>query len=191
MKTSTLQEIPHVHSLPARGVCVSVWRSSAWPIGASVVVGLFFACPAGGQTAVGTNMPVTGMTSGMGSPKAPVTKAIQSGEDPLLAPALAALDQEAKTMAEGPRLWEAISAQANVPVPTLKKQRSTSKLRYGDLIVANSLAARSGNRFEQIVSMRSQNKSWSAVAKQLRIDLAAITARVGAASAALKKAKTT
>jgi len=157
---------------------------------AAVLSCFLFVPPANGQNVnVGTNIP--GMPRGPGvSQTPPAPSAPSKQEEPALLLALATLDKETRMMGEGPAIWDALSAQAKVPVSTLKQQRSTTKWNYGDLLVGNSLAIGSGNSFKQIVTLRAGANGWSQLARKLRIDPALIAARATAVTASLKQTKT-
>ena len=92
-------------------------------------------------------------------------------------------------MVDGPAIWNTVSAGGKVPVKTLGQQRSSTKWSYGDLLVANSLAAGSGKSFEEIKALRAGSKGWSVLARKLRIDPASVAARVTSATASLKRGK--
>jgi hypothetical protein len=47
-------------------------------------------------------------------------------------------------------VFESFSKQLNVPVATLREQQKSTNLGFGQLFIANSLAASSGKTFDQI-----------------------------------------
>lgn len=104
--------------------------------------------------------------------------------------AIAELDAQSPTTVEG---WTLIAAavanQAGVPVRTLKAQRTSSKLTYGELLVANSLSSGSGKSFEDVVAMHGKGRNWGQMAKEFHIQVDSITARVRAASDSIKFAE--
>ncbi|MEO5720684.1 MAG: hypothetical protein ABIR71_04340 [Chthoniobacterales bacterium] len=133
------------------------------------------------------------MTRGPGisrpaTPAAPAARPIS--EDAGLASALARLNAEGRSRGDESAIWTAISTETKVPVDALRQQRAATSLNYGELIVANSLAARSGNNFNKIIALRATAGSWSQLARNLKIDPASLTARVSAANASLQKGKT-
>jgi len=64
----------------------------------------------------------------------------------------------------------AVSWQTNVPIHTLVEQQAETKLSYGELLVANSLAVRSGQTFHQVISQRVRTSTWGDLAKQLNVE---------------------
>ena len=63
----------------------------------------------------------------------------------------------------------AVSWQTEVPIRTLVEQQAETRLSYGELLVANALAARSGETFHQIISQRVRTATWGDLAKQLNV----------------------
>ena len=109
-----------------------------------------------------------------------------AGDDPALRNAVVKLDNEGATMVEGWTLIaNAVAWQTKVPVKTLKQQQSTTGLSYGELLIANSLAAGSNNTFESVLAMKQKTKRWADLAKQLKINPDSITARAHAARESL------
>jgi len=64
----------------------------------------------------------------------------------------------------------AVSWQTDVPIHTLVEQQAETRLSYGELLVANSLAAKSGETFKQVISQRINSPTWGELAKQLNVD---------------------
>src|SRR5262249_55091885 len=64
----------------------------------------------------------------------------------------------------------AVSWQTDVPIRTLVEQQAETRLSYGELLVANALAVKSGESFNQIISQRVRNSTWGDLAKQLNIE---------------------
>jgi hypothetical protein len=118
------------------------------------------------------------------------TKLATAQENTALGTAVANLDAKARTIVEGYALMStAVSWQTKVPVEVLKKQRATSGLTYGQLLVANSLASGSGKSFEQILALRAKSGNWSQLAANLHISVNSIVGRVKAADESLKYAE--
>lgn len=139
------------------------------------------AAQAQGPVMVGTNIP--GMPRGTSvSPKAAAI-ASKSAEEPALALAMANFQAISKNA--GPSAWQAVSAQTKVPVTTLKQQQGTTKLNYGELIVANSIASASRNPFARVVALYAESRSWSELARKLRVDPNLLAKRVVAAGDSL------
>jgi hypothetical protein len=64
----------------------------------------------------------------------------------------------------------AVSWQTDVPIHTLVEQQGETRLSYGELLLANALAARSGETFQEIISQRLRTATWGDLAKQLNVD---------------------
>jgi len=65
----------------------------------------------------------------------------------------------------------AVAWQSQVPIRSLIEQQAKTDLSYGELLMANSLATKSGQSFDQIVAMRAKSQTWGELAKQLGVDL--------------------
>ncbi len=118
------------------------------------------------------------------------SKTAVTNDNTALGIAVAQLDAKAGTVVDGYALMPvAVSWQTKVPVEVLKKQRTTSGLTYGQLLVANSLATGSGKSFDQILKLRAKNQNWSQLAEKLHVGVGSIVARVKAADASLKYAE--
>ena len=118
------------------------------------------------------------------------SKTAVTNDNTALGIAVAQLDAKAGTVVDGYALMPvAVSWQTKVPVEILKKQRTTSGLTYGQLLVANSLATGSGKSFDQILKLRAKNQNWSQLAEKLHVGVGSIVARVKAADASLKYAE--
>jgi hypothetical protein len=83
----------------------------------------------------------------------------------------------------------AVAWQTKVPVRTLVTQQVNTRLSYGELLVANSLAEGSGKSFNEIIAMRTRTKTWGELAGQLHINPDSIKARAEAASSAISYAE--
>jgi hypothetical protein len=106
----------------------------------------------------------------------------KAGEKSDLASAVARLDARANTVVEGHALLPtAVSIQTGVTTAVLTKQRASSGLSYGQLLVANSLASGSGKSFDQILALRAKSQSWSQLATSLHINPKSIIGRINAA----------
>jgi hypothetical protein len=106
----------------------------------------------------------------------------KAGERSDLATAVAKLDGRANTVVEGHALLPtAVSIQTGVTTEVLTKQRASSGLSYGQLLVANSLASGSGKSFDQILALRAKAASWSQLAASLHINPKSIIGRINAA----------
>ncbi len=83
----------------------------------------------------------------------------------------------------------AVAWQTKVPVRTLVAQQVDTRLSYGELLIANSLAEGSQKSFQEIIAMRIKTKTWGELALQLHINPESIKARAEAASSAISYAE--
>jgi hypothetical protein len=119
------------------------------------------------------------------SDTAPATapKPVPVLKKPAFRTALANFDSQATTVVNGHALMiPAVAWQTKVPADTIKKQRAATKLTYGELLVANSLASGSGRSFNEIVALQATTNSWEQVARQLGVNIDSVTARLKSAA---------
>jgi hypothetical protein len=74
--------------------------------------------------------------------------------------------------------YAAVAAQTGVPVAQLMADRRALNLGYGELLVAESIAVANSKSVQAVVAEQARAQSWSAVAKQNRINPASLTARL-------------
>lgn len=91
--------------------------------------------------------------------------------------AISSLNARAKTPADQKLLLSAISQQTKIPEATLQSQMNQTKLGYGELLVANSIAQSSKQKLDGVIAQK-QGKDWSALASELKIDSSNIVARL-------------
>jgi hypothetical protein len=131
-----------------------------------------------------------GFTSSGDSNNKSASKLRTTQENTALGTAVATLDAKAATVVDGYALMPtAVAWQIKVPVEVLKKQRATSGLTYGQLLVANSLASGSGKSFDQILALRAKTRNWSQLAENLHVSVKSIIGRINAADDSLKYAE--
>ena len=99
------------------------------------------------------------------------------GQDGSLNQAIASLNARAQTPADQQLVLNAIAQQTRIPEATLQSQMKQTKLGYGELLVANSIAQASGQKLDAVVA-RKQGKDWSSVASELKVDPSSIIARL-------------
>lgn len=75
------------------------------------------------------------------------------------------------------RVYETISRETLIPVPTLREQQASSRLGYGGLFIANSIAAETGRPFAEIVALRQSGRGWGQIAQQYNVNLGGIVSR--------------
>ena len=71
----------------------------------------------------------------------------------------------------------AISRDTGVPITTLEAQRDSTRLGYGGLFIANSLASATGQSFEEITALKASGHGWGWIAKQNNVKLGPIISR--------------
>ena len=75
------------------------------------------------------------------------------------------------------QVLSAISRDTGVPVTTLEEQRNRTRLGYGGLFIANSLASATGQTFDQIAALKASGHGWGWIAKQNNVKLGPIISR--------------
>jgi hypothetical protein len=75
------------------------------------------------------------------------------------------------------RVLSAISRETGVPITTLETQRNNSRLGYGGLFIANSLASATGQTFDEIAALKASGHGWGWIAKQNNVKLGPIVSR--------------
>ena len=75
------------------------------------------------------------------------------------------------------RVLSAISRETGVPITTLETQRSNTRLGYGGLFIANSLASATGQTFDEIAALKASGHGWGWIAKQNNVKLGPIVSR--------------
>lgn len=85
------------------------------------------------------------------------------------------------------RVLSAISRETGVPIATLETQRSNTRLGYGGLFIANSLASATGQTFEEIAALKASGHGWGWIAKQNNVKLGPIVSRARNVDKAFKK----
>lgn len=83
----------------------------------------------------------------------------------------------------------AISRDTGVPVTTLQAQRDQTRLGYGGLFIANSLASATGQTFEEIAALKASGRGWGWIAKQNNVKLGPIISRARNANKPFKNEK--
>ena len=71
----------------------------------------------------------------------------------------------------------AISRDTGVPITTLETQRDRTRLGYGGLFIANSLASATGQSFDEIAALKASGHGWGWIAKQNNVKLGPIISR--------------
>lgn len=87
------------------------------------------------------------------------------------------------------QVLEKISRDTGVPIATLEAQRERTRLGYGGLFIANSLASATGQTFEDIAALKASGHGWGWIAKQNNVKLGPIISRARTANKPLKSEK--
>jgi len=104
-------------------------------------------------------------------------------EDPQLREAINDLDGLGMLRVRGFGLVPAaVSWQTDVPIHTLVEQQADTRLSYGELLIANALAKKSGDSFHQIIGLRIKAPTWGELAKQLNVDSESLISKANLAA---------
>lgn len=106
----------------------------------------------------------------------PVT-AIYAENEAVLNQAIKDLNARAKTDADKKLVLAALSQQTQVPEKTLQSQMATTRLGYGELLVADSLAEGSGKTLTNIIALK-QGKGWAALSTEVKINPSSVLDRL-------------
>jgi hypothetical protein len=98
------------------------------------------------------------------------------------------LDNEASQGQEA--VFESLSKQLDVPVATLQDQQKTTNFGFGQLFIANSLAAASGKTFEEISQEFQSGKGWGEIAKENDLKLGKVISDMKRANAQVQRDRT-
>lgn len=85
------------------------------------------------------------------------------------------------------RALAAISRDTGVSVVDLEAQRDRTRLGYGGLFIANSLASATGKTFEEIAALKASGHGWGWIAKQNNVKLGPIVSRARHVDKAFKQ----
>jgi hypothetical protein len=75
------------------------------------------------------------------------------------------------------RVLSAISRETGVPITDLEAQRDRTRLGYGGLFIANSLASATGRTFDEIAALKASGHGWGWIAKQDNVKLGPIVSQ--------------
>lgn len=76
------------------------------------------------------------------------------------------LDSQADLGQTHDAVFESLSKQLNIPVATLQDEQKATNFGFGQLFIANSLAAASGKSFEEISQEFQSGKGWGEIANE-------------------------
>jgi hypothetical protein len=66
---------------------------------------------------------------------------------------------------------EAVSKATGVPVTELRRQQGKTQMGTGSLLIANSLATKTGKSFDEIMAAKASGKGWGDIAKDSDVKL--------------------
>lgn len=104
-------------------------------------------------------------------------------DDPKLRKAIVSLDDLGMLQVKGFGLVPAAVAwQSELPMRKVIQQQAATGLSYGEILMANSIAAKSGQGFNRVVSLRARSQNWGAVSDQLGVSSDYIVAKANIAA---------
>ncbi len=83
----------------------------------------------------------------------------------------ARLDEETSQGLQHDAVLASLSKDLNIPVATLQAQQKSTNFGFGQLFIANSLAASSGKTFDEIAQQFKSGQGWGEVAKANNVQL--------------------
>jgi len=93
-----------------------------------------------------------------------------ANEDPKLRNAIVSLDGLGMLPVKGFGLVPAAVAwQSAIPMRKVIQQQADTGLSYGELLMANAIATKSGQPFNEVVASRAKHRTWGEVAEQLGV----------------------
>jgi hypothetical protein len=97
-----------------------------------------------------------------------------SDERVALNDAVTALNLHSQTPARLAVALPAISQQAGVRTEVLRAQHESTKMMYGDLLVANVAAKATGKSVEDVIAVRTKKKDWAEAAGDLHVSVSSL-----------------
>jgi hypothetical protein len=82
----------------------------------------------------------------------------------------------------------AISRETGVPITDLEAQQARTRLGFGGLFIANSLASATGKTFDEIAALKESGHGWGWIAKENNVKLGPIVSSARHANKANKPA---
>jgi hypothetical protein len=98
------------------------------------------------------------------------------------------LDRAARTAEGRQRVLAEIAKETNLPVSTLETQQAATKFGFGELLIANKLAAATGKTFNELAALRTAGKGWGEIAKDNGVKLGEIVSAAHRAEQAVEHA---
>ncbi len=81
------------------------------------------------------------------------------------------IDKAAQESTQPDAALAAVAKKTRVPEKQLKEQQAKTKLNPGGLYIANTLAAKTGKSFEEIMAAKNSGKGWGQIAKENNVKL--------------------
>lgn len=107
-------------------------------------------------------------------------------EEKQLEQELRRIDREAQQERGEERVLARLSADLALSEETLRAQKQSTNLSYGNLFIAHSLARATGNTFESIVSTHHNGKAWGQIAQEHNIKLGNVVSNARRSSNAIE-----
>jgi hypothetical protein len=105
---------------------------------------------------------------------APIERVIDTDKGKGKASGKEAHDMTHSDATGGADVLNRLSRETGVPVATLQTEKSSTKLGFGDLEIANLLAKASGQRFDSIVAKFKAGEDWGKIAHDMGLNLGKI-----------------
>lgn len=81
------------------------------------------------------------------------------------------IDKNAQQATQPEQALTEVAKKTGVPEKKLKEQQSKAKLNSGGLYIANTLAAKTGKSFDEIMAAKNSGKGWGQIAKDNNVKL--------------------
>ena len=100
------------------------------------------------------------------------------------------LDNEASQSLGHDAVFASLSKQLNVPVATLQDQQQSTNFGFGQLFIANSLAASTGKSFDAISQEFKSGKGWGEIANENNLKLGKVISDLKRANRQVERDRT-
>ncbi len=100
------------------------------------------------------------------------------------------LDNEASQNLGHDAVFASLSKQLNVPVATLQDQQKSTNFGFGQLFIANSLAAATGKSFDAISQEFKSGKGWGEIANENNLKLGKVVSDLKRANRQVERDRT-
>ncbi len=87
-------------------------------------------------------------------------------------------------------VFNSLSQQLNIPVDTLRSQKTSTKLGFGELLIANSIANASGKSFDEIAAAFQSGRGWGEIARDYNLSLGKLVSDLKRANKRIQEART-